>query len=122
VKSAKQLEKDTGGRCVGVSADVRDQKALDGAVEIGLREFGKIDFVICGEPDNPVKAIFTVTDQDYCVGAAGNLYVLHLPKISTDAQHSRLFPCSSFGPSVYLLNGTTACHQYQPSPLTLSAP
>lgn len=46
--SAAKLCKETGRTCIGVSADVRDPKALKEAVRQGVEKFGRIDYVICG--------------------------------------------------------------------------
>jgi len=46
--SAAKLSKETGRTCIGVSADVRDPKALKEAVRQGIEKFGRIDYVICG--------------------------------------------------------------------------
>jgi peroxisomal 2,4-dienoyl-CoA reductase len=48
-ESADQLSKTTGKKCLAAPADVRDQEAVKGAVEVANKEFGMIDFVICGE-------------------------------------------------------------------------
>lgn len=47
-QAAKELSATTGRRCIPAQADVRDPKALREAVAVALKEFGKIDFVICG--------------------------------------------------------------------------
>lgn len=47
-QAAQELEKETGQRCLGLQADVRDSKALEEAVRRTVEEFGGIDFVVCG--------------------------------------------------------------------------
>ena len=47
--AAAQLSKETGRRCIGVSGDVRDPKALKEAVRQGIAKFGRLDYVICGK-------------------------------------------------------------------------
>lgn len=51
-ESAHHLSKDTGRRCLPATADVRNQEALKGAVDEAVKEFGRIDFVICGAAGN----------------------------------------------------------------------
>lgn len=46
--SAAELSKLTGQKCVGVAGDVRKPETLENAVSIAVKEFGHIDFVICG--------------------------------------------------------------------------
>ena len=50
--SASALEKNTGRRCLPAPADVRDPKALQGAVERAKEVFGRVDYVICGAAGN----------------------------------------------------------------------
>lgn len=47
-QSASELSSATGQKCSYAAADVRDKEALKQAVEKCIREFGRIDFVICG--------------------------------------------------------------------------
>lgn len=47
-QAAQELEKETGQRCLGLQADVRDSKALEEAVRRTVEEFGGVDFVVCG--------------------------------------------------------------------------
>lgn len=68
--SAEELSKATGRRCIAAQADVRDPKQLHEAVSKAIKEYGKIDFVICG------KLIYLIDFQHSChvihLGAAGN--------------------------------------------------
>ncbi|GAA95589.1 uncharacterized protein L969DRAFT_92721 [Mixia osmundae IAM 14324] len=50
--AAAELSRQTKRKCIGVSADVRDVKSLEKAVEEGVEEFGGIDYVICGAAGN----------------------------------------------------------------------
>ncbi|KAH8921545.1 NAD(P)-binding protein [Atractiella rhizophila] len=45
--AASQLSSSTGRRCIGLQGDVRRPESLKAAVESALKEFGRIDFVIC---------------------------------------------------------------------------
>src|ERR1700726_3818862 len=50
---AKEIEAERkGARCLAISADVRDIKSLEKAVEETINEFGRIDFVIAGAAGN----------------------------------------------------------------------
>ena len=55
---AKEIEKERkGARCLAISADVRDPKSLEAAVERTVLEFGRIDFVIAGAAGNFLATI-----------------------------------------------------------------
>ena len=55
---AKEIEAERkGARCLAISADVRDLKSLEAAVEQTLAEFGRIDFVIAGAAGNFLSTI-----------------------------------------------------------------
>jgi len=55
---AKEIEKERkGARCLAISADVRDLKSLEAAVEKTVQEFGRIDFVIAGAAGNFLATI-----------------------------------------------------------------
>ncbi|KAH8921546.1 NAD(P)-binding protein [Atractiella rhizophila] len=45
--AASKLSSSTGRRCIGLQGDVRLPESLKAAVESALKEFGRIDFVIC---------------------------------------------------------------------------
>lgn len=47
-ESAAALRNATSGRCIATAADVRNPEAVKQAVDATIREYGKIDFVICG--------------------------------------------------------------------------
>ena len=46
--AAGTLSKKTGRKAIGISADVRSPESLKNAVEATIKEFGRIDFVVCG--------------------------------------------------------------------------
>jgi peroxisomal 2,4-dienoyl-CoA reductase len=55
---AKEIEKERkGARCLAISADVRELKSLEAAVEKTVQEFGRIDFVIAGAAGNFLATI-----------------------------------------------------------------
>jgi 2,4-dienoyl-CoA reductase [(3E)-enoyl-CoA-producing], peroxisomal len=55
---AKEIEKERkGARCLAISADVRDLKSLEAAVEKTVQEFERIDFVIAGAAGNFLATI-----------------------------------------------------------------
>lgn len=47
----------SGARVIGLSADVRDIKAMEGAVKQCIDELGRLDFLICGAAGNFLAAI-----------------------------------------------------------------
>jgi 2,4-dienoyl-CoA reductase [(3E)-enoyl-CoA-producing], peroxisomal len=50
---AKEIEAErTGAKCLAISADVRDVKSMEDAVNQTIQEFGRIDFVIAGAAGN----------------------------------------------------------------------
>ncbi|GAA5986908.1 hypothetical protein JCM5350_000360 [Sporobolomyces pararoseus] len=51
-ESAATLSKETGQKCIGVSGDVRKLETLEAAVKETVKQFGKIDYVICGAAGN----------------------------------------------------------------------
>lgn len=50
--AAEELEHDTGRECLAVSADVRDPKLVEAALDATLERFGKIDIVVNGAAGN----------------------------------------------------------------------
>lgn len=55
---AKEIEKERkGARCLAISADVREPKSLEAAVEKTVQELGRIDFVIAGAAGNFLATI-----------------------------------------------------------------
>ena len=55
---AKEIEKEReGAKCLAISADVRDIKSLERAVEETIKELGRIDFVIAGAAGNFLSTI-----------------------------------------------------------------
>ncbi|GAA6005979.1 hypothetical protein JCM11491_004079 [Sporobolomyces phaffii] len=50
--SAKTLSDETGAKCLGVSGDVRKLDTLEAAVAATVKQFGRIDFVVCGAAGN----------------------------------------------------------------------
>jgi NAD(P)-dependent dehydrogenase (short-subunit alcohol dehydrogenase family) len=55
---AKEIEAERkGAKCLAISADVRDIKSMERAVEETINEFGRIDFVIAGAAGNFLSTI-----------------------------------------------------------------
>jgi 2,4-dienoyl-CoA reductase [(3E)-enoyl-CoA-producing], peroxisomal len=55
---AKEIEAERqGAKCLAISADVRDIKSMEAAVEKTIKEFGRIDFVIAGAAGNFLATI-----------------------------------------------------------------
>lgn len=55
---AKEIEAERkGAKCLAISADVRDIKSMERAVEETIKEFGRIDFVIAGAAGNFLSTI-----------------------------------------------------------------
>ena len=46
-KTAEQIARDTGRKCIAVSADVTDKEQVDRMIETVLKEFGRIDAAFC---------------------------------------------------------------------------
>ncbi|ORY33512.1 putative 2,4-dienoyl-CoA reductase [Naematelia encephala] len=59
--SARRLEESTGRKCLAVSADVRDVKQLQDAVEKCKERFGRIDHVVCGAAGNFLAPISSLS-------------------------------------------------------------
>lgn len=68
-KTAAELSQSTGKKCIPAQADVRQPKTLQEAVTKTIHEFGRIDYVICGE-----YYVGTLTSRILTLlkGAAGN--------------------------------------------------
>ena len=45
-QAAGELEKETGGRCLGLSCDVRNYEEVEAVIKAGVEEFGKIDVLV----------------------------------------------------------------------------
>jgi NAD(P)-dependent dehydrogenase (short-subunit alcohol dehydrogenase family) len=45
-KSAGELEKETGGKCLGLSCDVRNYEEVENVIRAGVEQFGKIDVLV----------------------------------------------------------------------------
>jgi len=55
---AKEIEAERpGAKCIAISADVRDIKSMESAVEQTITELGRIDFVIAGAAGNFLATI-----------------------------------------------------------------
>jgi hypothetical protein len=55
---AKEIEGERkGARCLAVSADVRDIKSMEAAVDTTIKAFGRLDFVIAGAAGNFLATI-----------------------------------------------------------------
>ncbi|EJT99141.1 2-4-dienoyl-CoA reductase [Dacryopinax primogenitus] len=63
--SAADLSRETGQKCVGFSADVRSPAQLKEAVDNGVKELGKIDFVICGAAGNFLAPISALSENAF---------------------------------------------------------
>ncbi|KAF9816455.1 hypothetical protein IEO21_04060 [Rhodonia placenta] len=63
--SAEELSKATGRRCIAAQADVRDPKQLHEAVSKAIKEYGKIDFVICGAAGNFLAPISGLSENGF---------------------------------------------------------
>ena len=60
---AKEIEAERkGARCIALSADVRDIKSMEAAVDATINEFGRIDFVIAGAAGNFLATIDVPSD------------------------------------------------------------
>ena len=55
-EAAATLSKKTGRKCIGISSDVRDFAAMEKAVAQGVKELGRIDFVVCVKCTDIVSA------------------------------------------------------------------
>jgi len=64
-ESAQALEKSTKGRCLSTPADVRRPEEVQRAVEATVKEFGKIDFVICGAAGNFLAPISSLSNNAF---------------------------------------------------------
>lgn len=51
-QSAAALSKATGQKCLGLSGDVRKPETLEQAIKDTVKEYGRIDYVICGAAGN----------------------------------------------------------------------
>jgi len=63
--AAAELSRETGQKCIGCSADVRSPPQLKEAVEKGVKEMGKIDFVICGAAGNFLAPISGLSENAF---------------------------------------------------------
>lgn len=63
--SAATLSKKTGKRCIGISADVRSPESLKAAVAESVKEFGRIDMVICGAAGNFLSPIQGMSENAF---------------------------------------------------------
>jgi len=50
--AAKELEEQTGRKCLAVTGDVRDAKSVEAAVDMALAKFGRIDILVNGAAGN----------------------------------------------------------------------
>lgn len=63
--SADELSKTTGRKCLAASADVRDAEGMKKAVEVAVKDFGKIDFVICGAAGNFLAPLSGLSERAF---------------------------------------------------------
>lgn len=47
-KAASEMSNKTGNICIGYSCDVRNPQSVNQAVEQAIKDFGRLDVVICG--------------------------------------------------------------------------
>ncbi|ORX40642.1 hypothetical protein BD324DRAFT_611614 [Kockovaella imperatae] len=64
-ESANKLSKATGRKCLATPADVRDAKAVQGAVKATIEKFGRIDFVVCGAAGNFLVPISGMSENAF---------------------------------------------------------
>ncbi|KAF9526792.1 2,4-dienoyl-CoA reductase [Crepidotus variabilis] len=64
-QTAKELSQVTGRTCLPLQADVRSPSTLKEAVEKTLKEFGRIDFVICGAAGNFLAPIASLSENAF---------------------------------------------------------
>lgn len=55
----------TGAKVIGLSADVRDIKAMEGAVATCVKELGRLDFLICGAAGNFLATIENLSSNAF---------------------------------------------------------
>lgn len=72
--SASELSSLTKKKCIAAQADVRQLQQLQGAAQKAINEFGRIDFVICGEVYLKLicKLQMMIETFFFALGAAGN--------------------------------------------------
>lgn len=59
-KAASEMSNKTGNICIGYSCDVRNPQSVNQAVEQAIKDFGRLDVVICGAAGNflaPISAM-----------------------------------------------------------------
>ncbi|GJJ15761.1 hypothetical protein Clacol_010039 [Clathrus columnatus] len=64
-EAAKELATATGRKVLAVQADVREPKQLQDAVTKTIKEFGRIDFVICGAAGNFLAPIEGLSENAF---------------------------------------------------------
>ena len=69
-QTARELSEATGQECLPLQADVRHPAMLREAVDRTISEFGRIDFVICGQFSRCISN--SIIGQLVITGAAGN--------------------------------------------------
>ncbi|KAM0754962.1 2,4-dienoyl-CoA reductase [Meredithblackwellia eburnea MCA 4105] len=63
--SAEKLSKTTGNKCLGLQGDVRDVESLKRAAQETVKQFGRIDFVICGAAGNFLSPIAGMSENAF---------------------------------------------------------
>jgi peroxisomal 2,4-dienoyl-CoA reductase len=76
-RAAATLEKETGRRCIGVSADVRKPESLQAAVAKGVEAFGGIDYVICAAAGNFLSPIEGTSPNGFKTVIDIGAYLVH---------------------------------------------
>ena len=71
-RTAHELSAATGSSCLAVSADVRDPKQVQAAVNQTIERYGRIDFVINGNYPKHIFYLSILINDHWLSGAAGN--------------------------------------------------
>ena len=96
-----QLVESFDQRCHAVVADVRDQAALDRAVEEGIAQFGKIDILIANAGVVDFKSFWELTDKEWADHLDINLTgAWHSAKAVAPHMKDRMSGCIVFTSSV----------------------
>jgi peroxisomal 2,4-dienoyl-CoA reductase len=63
--TAKELSELTKQRCIAAQADVRKPEQLKAAVEKAIKEFSRVDFVVCGAAGNFLAPISGMSENAF---------------------------------------------------------
>lgn len=64
-KSAKEIEKETGSKCVAVKCDVSKKEDVDNLVKTAINEFGTLDILVNNAGIFPSKPFLELTETDW---------------------------------------------------------